>query len=388
MATSDEFFGERSPQAILKHGLLARYAHYFAGRAGRATAGKVLFLDGYAGEGRYADGSPGSPLLLASQAERAKLFGREVQLVLVEPDDARRRRLARTLEENEIRVGRIIGSPFEVASQSLLDEYPEHAALVFVDPFGLAFSREALERTLRLSSPRRPVDVLYHFSLSTVARMGRAAATDAPGAAQMRQQLDAALGDINWAALFDGAGAPGDATRAAIQLAGEFSASVAATSNGRSTAIPVRQRPNQFPKYMLTLFSRDERAHWDFADVASSAYVDWLHHCDTSDYEANLERERSYGMLSLFEPEAPARASIDEVLAEEAQSYLRDHLLTRLAESPGFRPMDDIAGFYGAMLGRARSKHGRAALKAMHAEGLVTDDASGEYWRRRLYRSH
>ena len=73
-------------EAVLKHGLLVRYAYYFAGRAGAAARGRVAFVDGYAGEGRYDDGSPGSPLLLASQAERATLLGRDIKLAFVEPD--------------------------------------------------------------------------------------------------------------------------------------------------------------------------------------------------------------------------------------------------------------------------------------------------------------
>lgn len=86
MPASTAFFGQRNAQAVLKHGVLARYAYYFAGRAGAATQGRVAFIDGYAGEGRYEDGSPGSPLLLASQATRAKMFGRDVRLAFVYED--------------------------------------------------------------------------------------------------------------------------------------------------------------------------------------------------------------------------------------------------------------------------------------------------------------
>src|SRR4026207_2416119 len=102
MPSSSDFFGQRNGQAVLKHGLLARYAHYFAGRAGAATQGRVAFIDGYAGEGRYEDGSPGSPLLLASQATRAEMFGRDVKLAFVEQDDTRRLQLQRSLDENDV----------------------------------------------------------------------------------------------------------------------------------------------------------------------------------------------------------------------------------------------------------------------------------------------
>jgi hypothetical protein len=67
-----DFFESKNPQAVLKHGLLTRYAHNFAGRAGHATGGRIAFIDGCSGAGRYEDGSPGSPLLLASSAKRAR----------------------------------------------------------------------------------------------------------------------------------------------------------------------------------------------------------------------------------------------------------------------------------------------------------------------------
>ena len=51
---------------------------------------RVAFIDGHAGEGRYQDGNPGSPLLLASQATRAQMFGRDVKLAFVERDASRR----------------------------------------------------------------------------------------------------------------------------------------------------------------------------------------------------------------------------------------------------------------------------------------------------------
>ena len=113
MTASSDFFGQRNPQAVLKHGVLTRYAHYFAGRAGSATGGRVAFVDGYAGEGRYEDGNPGSPLLLASQANRVESLGRDVKLAFVEQDDARRLRLSNTLSENQVVPDQLLGGSFE-----------------------------------------------------------------------------------------------------------------------------------------------------------------------------------------------------------------------------------------------------------------------------------
>ncbi len=123
MPASSDFFGQRNAQAVLKHGVLTRYAHYFAGRAGAATQGRVAFIDGYAGEGRYQDGSPGSPLLLASQATRVELFGRNVKLAFVERDDTRREELRRSLAEAAIEPDQLLGGSLEDEIDRLLDRY-------------------------------------------------------------------------------------------------------------------------------------------------------------------------------------------------------------------------------------------------------------------------
>lgn len=384
MAASSEFFGQRSPQAVLKHGVLTRYAHYFAGRAGRATQGRVAFIDGYAGEGRYDDGNPGSPLLLASQASRAEMLGRNIKLAFVEQDDTRRARLSQSLAEHNVVPDRLLGGGLEDVIDDLLDRYDRHAVLLFVDPFGLAVGRSTLERILRRSSRKQPIDVLYHFSLSAVARMGRAGVVGGPTAEHNSTQLDYALGPVGWRADFQNADGPQKPTAAAIEVAKRFGGSIRQATGRQSTAIPVRQRPDQVPKYLLMLLSADETAHWDFADVASKAYVDWLHHCGTEDYEANVRLNKSRGVLSLFEEAPPRLEDVEVRLQGQADEYLPRHLSGLLQSRGSIRPVQVIEEVYGEMLGRARVTHVRAAVKALHAMGRTDDDGVGDFWLRPL----
>ena len=226
MPASSDFFERRNPQAVLKHGVLTRYAQYFAGRAGRAAQGRVAFIDGYAGEGRYKDGNPGSPLLLASQASRAKMLGRDVKLAFVEQEDARRAQLSRSLAEHGVAPDQLLGGSLEDVIDDLLDRYDRYAVLLFVDPFGLAVGRRTLERILRRSSRKQPIDVLYHFSLSSVARMGRAGVLGGPTADHDSTQLDDALGPVGWRRDFETAEGPQRPTGAAIEVAHRFGGSV------------------------------------------------------------------------------------------------------------------------------------------------------------------
>jgi len=384
LPANSEFFGQRSPQAVLKHGVLVRYAYYFAGRAGAATGGRVAFIDGYAGAGRYDDGTPGSPLLLASQAERARLLGRDIVLAFVEPDRPRREKLRQSLAEQGIDADQLLGEPFEDVAETLLERYRNRAVLMFIDPFGLAVPRSTLEAVLQRSSAGTPVDVLYHFSLSTVARMGAAATADGAHAERNADHLSQALGSVGWEEAFEAVEAPGAPTSAALDVAQRFGASVRAATDVRSTAIEVRQRPDQLPKYLLMLFSRNDRAHWDFADQAGSAYVDWLHHCDRADYEANLRRNEDEGRLPLPPEPAPDREDLEERLGRHAEHYLIGHLADIVRGTGAVCPIDQLEEVYGAMLGRARATHVRAAFKRLHAEGRTDDDATGEFWWRTI----
>ncbi|MCQ3810216.1 MAG: three-Cys-motif partner protein TcmP [Acidimicrobiia bacterium] len=379
MASHSDFFGERNSQTVLKHGVLTRYAHYFAGRAGRATVGRVAFIDGYAGAGRYDDGSPGSPLLLASEAKRAEAMGRNVKLAFVEPDQRIRRRLERSLGEADIRPNSLVSKPFDTALEGLLEQFADHALLVFVDPFGLAVDQATLLRLFGKSTRRQPIDVLYHFSLSTVARMGRAGISDIETAAHNALRLDEALGSVNWREEFAGSDERGKSTEAAMAVARRFSASVTAESDFASTSIPVRQRPGQLPKYLLILFSKDPQAHWDFADQASMAYVDWLHHCDTIDYQANLQAREASGIQTLFEDPAPDRSNVEALLESEAIGYLTTRVVDIIHRHRRIRLIDRIEDVYGEMLGRARIRHLRKAIRALHTEGLIDDNGVGDF---------
>ncbi len=384
MPASSNFFGQRSAQAVLKHGLLTRYAHYFAGRAGSATQGRVAFIDGYAGEGRYQDGSPGSPLLLASQATRAQMFGRDVKLAFVERDADRRQELGQSLAEAGFESDQLLGGGLDEVVDGLLDRYIRHAVLLFVDPFGLAVDRATLERVLRRRSPQQPIDVLYHFSLSTVARMGRGGVVDGPTSHHNAEQLDSALGAIGWREDFERATAPNAPTAAAIAVARRFGVSVQRATGIESTGVLVRSRPGHLPKYLLMLFSANQKAHWDFADQASRAYVDWLYHCDREDYEANVRSRDEQGLIELFASPEPNMIDIDDQLRRDAAAYLPDHLAEVLRHRGSLRPINTVEEVYGEMMGRARVTHVRAAIKQLHDAGVIDDGGTREFWNRTI----
>jgi len=384
MSASGAFFDGRNLQAVLKHGLLTRYAHYFAGRAGSASRSKVLFVDGYAGQGRYDDGNPGSPLLLAAAAGQASF--RKVQLLFSESDPAHADRLTAMLKAEGIPSPRVERKPFDQVAIPVLDEFDDHACLLFLDPFGLGIERSLLEQILRRRRRTQPIDVIYHFSLSALARMARTAVLGARGGVRNGELIDTALGSIDWQTPFAGISGPDDsvtATGAAEVVAGHFASAVGAKVGMTASAIPVRQRPHNAPKYLLVLFSADKQAHWDFPDLAASARIDWLSMCETEDFEANVKAEADHGIMSLFPEQAPDRGNIEARVGAEVLEVLRGHLQGTLAAGT-LRPIDDPRRAYGPTYGTAKEKHLRQAVKELHAEGLLADDGKGDFHKREL----
>ena len=383
MTSRTDFFAAKNPQAVLKHGVLTRYAYYFAGRAGKATGGNVAFVDAYAGAGRYDDQSPGSPLLLASSAERAKPINRTVRLAFVEPSTTNRAKLVQSLQEEGVDADIVDPRPFGDAALDLLDRYDRHAVFAFLDPFGLGVSERVLIDLLRRSNRRQPIDVLYHFSLSSVARMGSVGVSSDPHAKANADQLDRALGPVDWRSAFrDTPDSEGEATRTAIRVAHMFGHHISKETGARWTAVEVRQRPNHLPKYLLMLFSADPtgEAHWEFAGNAAKAHADWLLHCDTADFEANVAATERSGLLSLFDPEpAPTIEQIASSLADEAHYYLARHLPEILRERGSMRLVDDVHAVYGRMLGRAGPPAVRRVIKELHAASLIDDDGKGDF---------
>ena len=126
------------------------------------------------------------------------------------------------------------------------------------------------------------------------------------------------------------------------------------------------------------LFSANQKAHWDFADLASKAYVDWLYHCDREDYEANVRFREEQGLIELIASPEPIKKDINDQLRSDAAAYLPDHLTEVLRLRGSLRPLDAVEDVYGEMIGRARVTHVRAAIRRLHHAGLIDDDGAAK----------
>ena len=163
-----------SPDAR-SHALRLDTPPLFAAKAGSVVeGGRVVFLDGYAGQGRYDDGTPGSPLLFV-RAARANPQ-RAVTGIFVERDPQRFASLCQVLDraDPDGSVRRIVreGDLGALLPELLPTAAGGAALFAFLDPFGTALDVGQLRAGLLRRPGRAPTEVLLHFSVLTIARMG------------------------------------------------------------------------------------------------------------------------------------------------------------------------------------------------------------------------
>jgi three-Cys-motif partner protein len=397
VSANENFFRERRAQAVFKHGILSRYPTVFASKTGWQGR-RVMFVDGYAGRGEYEDETPGSPALLLGTAATLQSF-RDVSGIYVEQDPAD----FANLEQVVARAGQpnheALRGDVRDHLPSILDRARNAALFVFLDPFGTALERDKLVGPL-LGRDRRhgPTEVLLHFSISTLARMGgilRSRAREGVPLSPKDQKTvthgDLFLGGDWWHHHFEPVRDDNDEERAsvaALRVAQDYQAAITHDTGYMAASMPIRPAPGQLPKYVLVLFTRNIDGLWHFADAAGCAGREWYGAWQTKTMtkEFNKIRARNPDGMGLFDVDAV----LPDIAPFDKDAYEKEHRdewtvtiaenITRLLASGPFQLPRKIVDVYGTVLGTASEKHVRAAVKSLHRQGIVTNTGVGRYF--------
>ncbi len=392
MTTTEDFFLTRKPPAVYKHGVLRRYAHVYGGKAG-LTTGRVTFLDGYAGEGKYGDNqAPGSPLIFL-EAAAALASTRQVTCIFVEESRQRYKKLLKVVQEHAHPDTKVIcrhGSIDDHLDEALV-EAEGSALLAFLDPFGAAVGFHRVRRILaRPEYP--PTEVLLHWSLGSVRREGgvsRKVVLDNTYTRTAFPKLDGFLNGGWWRTRFDGI--PKDQVHAVSEgIAIDYAEMMTDHTGFTYFHAPVRDQPDHKPKYNLMLFTASEEGVWEFADACSYAWVEWNEAVARENREKTavkaakdqLKAAKKGIQLDLFAAppeEAPKPPGFDRAMYELTHedswiSVISNNITSLLAIRPAVRLIDHTAEVYGPTIGMARTKHVRAAVKRLYREGALDDN--------------
>lgn len=168
----DPFFNKLQGWSRRKHRLLGKYLLPFIAKAGSKT-GVIYCVDGFAGPGKYEDGSAGSPLLIARAADTCAAWSkpRELKIVNVEAKLSHFKSLCKETEE-WVQRGVVNNKRGEFGNlvPDIMSEVGETPAIFFIDPYGpsdvhFSYLKPILER-------RQPItELLINFDLDGLRRM-------------------------------------------------------------------------------------------------------------------------------------------------------------------------------------------------------------------------
>jgi len=353
---SKQFFKEVQGAAVIKHGVLRRYLRVFVSKVGStARGGKVYYLDGFAGPGRYTDGTPGSPAL-AIQTADALAEIRDLQGICVEADAETFGELSDLLSDHPNWTA--VNEPLEACLPRLLDTIGDDSPLfVFLDPFGLQAPFDLVADVLRrVQRGTGPTELLLNFSLPGFRRNAGHLTSDKeyPARSTFVARVDERLGGTWWQDIWRT-----EASDRERQVAEEYlrRLRLAGGVGWGWFMTPVSDRWEGPPSYLLMFLSRHRDGLWAFNESLSLAREDFMRF---------QGRGASDAQGQLF-------TEADEWVDEITRNI--EHLLDN---ATSLTPQDNLGGVLGGALGMAREKHIRAAIKRLYEAGRVEPGPRGQ----------
>lgn len=358
MATGadEKFWQDARLRSVMKHGIVKRYLPVFLARTS-ARLGKAVYVDGYAGRGRYENGQLGSSGLAMEFALTQK-YGqnREYTLLLYELDPESFQSLDELAEQYRGRGLDVRAERKDVAS--VLDDVIASTAnkpmFVFLDPCGVGISFEAMIRLLNRAAPRHrpPTEVLLNFNHDAVRRIGGHLRSENRNEATI-QRLDAAVGGAWWHEAFE------QTDQDPVEFVVEgFKQRLADATGMFVESVEVSDGPRKRPIYDLVFGTRHPRGVWNFADAAAQSTKEWWE-----------QSEAAESQLGLF----PTQPDIEDV-EREAIPVIKSNIKELLASHGQYILGDHPPEVFGAYLGRVRAKVARTAVKQLHADGATATD--------------
>ena len=172
MAAPKTTIWDLEPHSRAKHEILRRYMQAWMAILGQAGYPELIYIDGFAGPGRYSKGEDGSPVIAFKVAlEHQARIKSKITFLFVEERKDRADVLEEVLDEID-RPSRFVvnldkGATFEQAVGSFLDNYDArgwrpHPIFAFIDPFGwTGVPFELVKRILSLPSSEALVTFMY-----------------------------------------------------------------------------------------------------------------------------------------------------------------------------------------------------------------------------------
>ncbi|GAA0897901.1 MULTISPECIES: three-Cys-motif partner protein TcmP [Streptomyces violaceusniger group] len=371
--TSGTYWQGKALPSVFKHELLRRYIPPFGGMTSRQSRDKrVVYLDGYAGEGRYESGEPGSAEIAMRVASYYRSRGLNLSCFFVEEQAKSFERLLEVLQTYRARGVDARAHRGEV--DGVLDDVVLRARgvplFLFLDPCGLCLPMERLVDVLARRRPgtRPATELLMNFSMMAVRRLG-GHVTSPKGNEKSLERFDAVCGGRWWREYFSGAASEQDAAEA---VAAEYARRLEQQTDMSVQSVPVAADPDVKPVYHLVFGTRSPYGLWVFGDAVARARDEWW---------KTLELREDDALFSVISLKRPDPATVEKE-AVPAMARNLEKLLLRTRRP--VKLVDHTLEVFGTYYGQVTEPVARKAVKLLHSQGKTPTTGVGEKRTREL----
>lgn len=355
---TDDFWEEQDLPAVYKHEMLHRYVPVFAGKTGTYRK-RIVIVDGYAGRGRHADGTPGSTQILLSLA-RGQQTHTTWECLSFEPNRISFVALKEVVAEYPDVVARAECQTIEEGLPEVLRAAQGNPLFLLLDPCGLGMSYHRLVDTFNRSDRiAAPTEALLNFSMDALRRIGGLLESAHRNEKSIARQDDA-LGGTWWHKyLSGGVWNPG----AVVE---EFSRRLSDDLNASVVAFPVSKRPKNQPLYYLVFITRSPHGLWAISEAAARATEKWY-----QTFTDHLNEEDA-----LFALDSPWQLDQIEV---EAIPEIMNNIAHLIPDHAPFEVVERTSEILGDYFDFVRGVVVRRAIKELHKRGLTASDGVGKH---------
>jgi three-Cys-motif partner protein len=362
--------------SVFKHELLRRYIPPFGGMTSTQSQDRrVVYLDGYAGEGRYESGEPGSAEIALRVASYYRSHGLHLSCIFVEQQAKSFDRLQQVLRGYTARGVDARAHRGEV--DDVLDDVVRRAAgvplFLFLDPCGLCLPRDRLVDVLARQRPqRRPAtELLMNFSMMAVRRLGGHVRSPR-GNEKTLERFDAVCGGPWWREYFTDASGHEDAAEA---VAAEYARRLQRVTGMFVQSVPVAKAPHWKPVYHLVFATRSPYGLWVFGDAVARARAEWWKTLELQ--EEQNEPDTLFSTASVLRPDP-------DVVEKEAVPVMAANLEQLLRAGRPVKLVEHTLEVFGSYYGQVTEPVARKAVKYLHGEGKTPSTGIGEKRTREL----
>ncbi|MFE5191635.1 three-Cys-motif partner protein TcmP [Streptomyces sp. NPDC056628] len=373
--TSGGYWADKALPSVFKHDLLKRYLPQFGGMTGTHSHGKrVVYLDGYAGEGRYENGDPASAeIALKVASSLREKPGLTLECFFSEPQAKSYDRLQDVVQHYAARGVRAHAHRGEI--DGVLDQVVQRAGreplFLFLDPCGLVLPQDRLVDVLARKRPQKwpPTELLMNFSMMAVWRLGGHVRSP-KGNEKSLQRFDDVCGGTWWRAYFADAVASrhqdGAAEDAIEETAAEYARRLERRTGMLVQSVPVSHSPRKRAVYRLVFATRSPYGLWVFGDTVARARATW--------WETLEEREEDDALFSVAsvtrpDPKETEAKAVPEIAENLAKLLARTRRPVKL--------VDHTLEVFGSFYGQITEPVVRKAVQLLHEQGGTPSNGVG-----------